>query len=464
MTRKWVDELRKAEPAAKVDFLTILARRGDQAAVPAVVEAMKHEDKAVRMAALDAAAQIGGDQALSAILMATGDADRELRRAAFRALGQRADAAMLPKLVPLLLGAESSRHRGEAQRAIVAVAERVTDRDAAAAPLLAALPTAQGPGRAALLKAISRVGGAKALEAVTAAARKAEADAIRALTEWADVSAAPELLKIIRFSSQTTHQVLALRGYVRLVGEARLADAGKVKMLQDAMAAAKRPAEKRLVLSGLAAVPSAEALKAVTPYLDDAALSGEAAIAVVRMAAASLSPEAVAALKKVAAVTKDANLRKQAQDLLASVPKPEALNVARGKPVKASVGPQGGNIPARAVDGNASDKGGSAWFGARWPSWLEVDLGKPTTIDSAHVWFYWDSRVYQYKIDVSANGKAWKTVVDASTNKTPGTERGVGHGFAPVVARYVRLHVLRNSANEAVHVVELKVYAAQGKE
>ncbi len=464
MTRRWVEQLKAAKPAAKVDFLAILARRGDQAAVPAVVEAMKHQDKAVRAAALAAAAQLGGSQALSAILKTTGDADRELRRAAFRALGQRADAAMLPRLVPLLLAAKSSRDRGEIQRAVVAIAERAEDRDAAAAPLLAALPTAQGPGRAALLKTIARVGGAKALEAVTAAARKADDDAIRALAEWTDASAAPELLKIIRFSSQTTHQVLALRGYVRLVGEAKLPDAGKVKMLQDAMAAAKRPEEKRLVLSGLAAVPSADALKAVTPYLDDAALGAEAAIAVVKMAGALSGAEIVAALKKVAAVAKDAGIRQQAQSLLASVPKPEALNVARGKPVKASVKPQGGNIPARAVDGNASDKNGSAWFGARWPSWLEVDLGKPTTIDSAHVWFYWDGRYYQYKIDVSIDGKTWKTVVDASKNKTPGTERGVGHGFAPVEARYVRLHVLKNSANEAVHVVELKVYAAQGKE
>ena len=463
MTRKWVEQLQAAEPAAKVDFLAILARRGDRAAAPAVVEAMKHQDAAVRLSALDAAARLGGDAACEALLAATGDAERDIRLAAFNALGQAAEPAMLPKLAAALLKAEGSRERTAARQAVVAVAERVKDPEQRAKSLLAALAAAQDKPRAVLLEAIASVGGKEALAAVVGAAGKGDEDAIRALSGWCDVAAAPELLKVARSSSQTTHQVLALRGYIRLVGEARLPDAQKVKMLQAAMEVARRPEEKRLVLSGLSAVPSADALKVVAPYLDDEALSGEAAIAVLKLASGALTPEGVAALKKVAAVAKDANTRQQALSLLASVPKPEALNVARGKPVKASVGPQGTNTPNKAVDGNASDKGGSAWFGARWPSWLEVDLGKPTTLDSAHVWFYWDGRVYQYKIDVSLDGKDWKTVVDASKNTTPGTERGVGHGFAPVEARYVRLHVLKNSANEAVHVVELKVYAAQEK-
>ena len=462
MTRKWVEELRKATPAAKVDFLGILARRGDRAAVPAVVEAAGHTEKAVRVAALTALAQLGGEQASDALLAATGDAEREVRQAAFRALGQGADATMLPELVKRIVEAESSRDRSEAQRAAVDVAARIKEPEQRAAAMLAALPAAKDKGRAALLKTIARVGGRKALATVARAAAKGDDDAIRALSEWADVSAAPELLKITRFSSQTTHQVLALRGYVRLVGEARLAAGEKVEMLEGAMAAAKRPEEKRLVLAGLSGVPTPEALKAVTPHLDDAGLRDEAAIAIVKMAGSLQGAEVTAALRKVVAVAKEPSVVRQAQAALASVPKPESLNVARGKPVKASVGQQGGNGPSKAVDGNASDKGGSAWFGAKWPSWLEVDLGKPTAIDSAHVWFYWDGRIYQYKLDVSTDGKTWKTVADASKNKTPGTEKGVGHGFAPVEARYVRLHVLWNSANEAVHVVELKVYAARG--
>ena len=462
MTRKWVEELRKAKPAAKVDFLAILGRRGDRAAVPAVAEAMTHQDKAVRLAAVDALAQLGGEPALRALFGATADADLEVVQAAYRALGQRADATALPRLVSQIVRSRTSRGRAMAQRAAVDIALRVKDPEQRAAAMLRALATATDKGRAALLKAIARVGGREALAIVASVAAKGDDDAIRALADWADASAAPELLKLARDAGELTHQVLALRGYVRLVGEARVAAGERVKMLQDAMGAAKRPEEKRLVLSALAAAPTAAALEAVTPYLGDAALGAEAAIAIVKMAPGLTGAEAVAALKKVAATAKDPATRAQALSLLASVPRPESLNVARGKPVKASVGQQGGNSPARAVDGNASDKGGSAWFGARWPSWLEVDLGKPTTLDSAHVWFYWDGRFYQYKIDVSTDGKAWKTVVDASKNKTPGTERGVGHGFAPVEARYVRLHVLRNSANEAVHVVELKVYAAQG--
>jgi hypothetical protein len=89
-----------------------------------------------------------------------------------------------------------------------------------------------------------------------------------------------------------------------------------------------------------------------------------------------------------------------------------------------------------------------------------VDLQKPVKIDTVHVFFYWDgSRYYQYTVDVSDDGKEWKTVADASKNTTPSGPRGVLHNFPAVEARYVRVNILKNSANEAVHLVELKVYA-----
>jgi len=538
MTARWVERLQAADPRAKADILGVLARRGDKAALPAVMAALKSGDKAVRLAAIPAAARLGGQEALSALLAALAggdadearavkdalmrlggadlmaaaaaalpnvppasrvvlietlaagrakahvdaifaaakDADPAVRLAALKALGELADETALPRLVALLLAIEDGRERGAAQRAIVAAAQRIADPEARADALLAALGSAKGAQRATLLGVLARVGGKKALQAVVADTRSGEAEvqeaAIRALADWPDAAAAPELLAISQGSQKLVHQVLALRGFVRVVGDSDLPDAQKLALFKEALAAAKRPEEKKLILAGVAGVRTLDALKAVLPYLgegelDEGPLQAEAAAAVVSIvcppddqATGLRGTEAVAALKRAIAAAKDPSVRKRAQAYLDSMPKPDELNIAQGKPVKASVPPQGNNTPDKAVDGNAADKNGSAWFGTRWPCSLEVDLQQPATIDSAHVFFYWDSRYFQYTLDTSLDGKTWKTVADQSKNTTPATAKGVMLHFAPVEARYVRLSILKNSANEAVHLVELKAYAA----
>ena len=48
--------------------------------------------------------------------------------------------------------------------------------------------------------------------------------------------------------------------------------------------------------------------------------------------------------------------------------------------------------------------------------------------------------------------------MDASKNNVAGTEKGYVHKFKPVRARYVKVNMLKNSDNPAVHIVELRVY------
>ena len=45
-------------------------------------------------------------------------------------------------------------------------------------------------------------------------------------------------------------------------------------------------------------------------------------------------------------------------------------------------------------------------------------------------------------------------------NTEPGTDKGYTHKFAPVKARYVKVNMLKNSDNPAVHLVDLRVYEA----
>ena len=406
-----------------------------------------------------------------AILAATAAPETEVRQAALKALGQAAGAQALPRLFDLLYQAPEGPEQGEAQRAVVGICRRLPDPETRAEPVLAQLAGATGTRRTLLLGALRQIGGGKALAAVTADARSTDAvvqeAGVRCLSEWGDPSAAPDLLSLARTLAAPDLQAVALRGYVRLAGVAAGRPAEEtLRMYQDALAAAKRPDEKRQVLVGLSRLRGPTALKVAAPLLDDASVAGEAAAAVVKIVLPQSDkeeplkgPEVTAAMQKAVAAAKDAGVRAQALGYLGSN-RPEDANLARGKPTTASCASQGARTAEGAVDGNAGDPN-AAWFGAKWPSWLRIDLGKPVKIDTAHVFFYWDgSRYYQYTVDVSSDDKTWKTVVDMSANTKPSTHRGVVHVFDPVEARYVRVSILKNSANEAVHLVEVKVYGA----
>ncbi|MBE3070967.1 MAG: DUF1080 domain-containing protein, partial [Planctomycetes bacterium] len=526
MSRRLVEKMKSAPPDARAAGLAVLARRGDAVARSAVLAALGDGNASVRLAAIAATSRVASPEAAKALLAAVTSADaatapaaeaalarmpgddvsaavaaalgkgspaaqaalvrvlarrgaraqldavfkaaeaedKTVRRAAIKAVGDLGDGAAVPRLVALM-----GRPAADAEAlrsAIGSIAARTGD----AGPVLAALQGAPAAVRPLLLGPLVQAGGEKALAAVVAETKSADAAtkdaAIRALADWRDVAAAGALLDIARTAEKPAHQVIALRGYVRLAGiENNRPAAATVKMFTDGLAAAKRPDEQRLALSGLATVRDPAALEAVAAYLDDAALGAEAALAAVRIVLPQkegdtpLAGDAVlAVMRKVALAAKDAKVRDQAKAYVASAPRPASANLALGKPVAISAEAQGDQKPELAVDGNWIEPYSSYW-GDRWPSWIQVDLGKPTKIDTVRIYFWCDSRYYEYTVEISTDGKAWKTVADESKNTKPAVATGATHTFEPAEARYVRVQILKNSANEAVHVVELQVFA-----
>ena len=90
-----------------------------------------------------------------------------------------------------------------------------------------------------------------------------------------------------------------------------------------------------------------------------------------------------------------------------------------------------------------------------------MDLEKEYNLGSVRIFPYWDgNRYYQYTVEVSTDGTNWKQVVDASKNTTPETDQGRMYQFAPTKGRYIRVNVLKNSDNQAVHLVEVRAYEA----
>ncbi len=140
---------------------------------------------------------------------------------------------------------------------------------------------------------------------------------------------------------------------------------------------------------------------------------------------------------------------------------PRTPNLATGKKVTVSGGTQGPQVPELAVDDNLELS--SSWWAGPAPQWLQVDLGKTFRVDRIEVFPYWDgSRYYEYTVEVSTDGQSWFVVADNSANRTPAKPQGDEIRFAARTVRFVKVNLLHNSANEAVHLVELRVWETKG--
>lgn len=131
-----------------------------------------------------------------------------------------------------------------------------------------------------------------------------------------------------------------------------------------------------------------------------------------------------------------------------------------GKPVTASKGVGTSHGPENAANG-LIDIDRFWGCGGPAPQWWRVDLGKAFRLGEVHVFPYWDGRrYYQYTVEVSTDAKKWTEVVDGRKNTAPATPQGHRHTLKPIPGRYVRVTMLKNSANPGLHLVEVRAFAA----
>jgi len=198
--------------------------------------------------------------------------------------------------------------------------------------LSGAMAQAPVPAKQALLRILRSAGGPKALAAVRAAMSDANAEikdtATRVLCDWTTAEAADEQLALAKTSSNKTYQVLALRGYIRAIGDANLDAAKRQAMCKQATALIQGDAEKRLLLSALSNAGDADSLAMVMSHLDNAAIKDEACLAAVAISErlVASNPAVVAeAMKKVVKATQNDGILKRARRALGQTrPKPAA--------------------------------------------------------------------------------------------------------------------------------------------
>lgn len=203
-------------------------------------------------------------EATPALVKQLASADANIRTAALVALGATVSGKDLPVLVTQTIHPQHATDAVAALKALKAASVRMPDREACAAELAAALDRADSQTKPRLLEILGAVGGPKAL-ATIAAAMKGGDDAVqdvgsRILGGWMTADAAPVLLEQARAASDSKYQVRALRSFIRIARQFTLPIEERAAMCQQALEAARRPEEQKLVLAVLERYASPQTL------------------------------------------------------------------------------------------------------------------------------------------------------------------------------------------------------------
>jgi len=265
--------------AARDALYTMRAPGVDAAITEALAAAERIEQAPLRAELVRAIGERNIKSAVAPLLEAAADANGRVRTEAWKVLRHLAGPDQLGTMLDLLMGVESSTERTQAERAVSAVCGRL-DPVQAVDRLVARLDGAPAAGRASLVTLLGQFGGSKAFGAVRAALDDPEAAvvdaAVRSLSEFPDALPTQTLFDLAHNAEGPVHRILALRGYIRMIGLTQAATGELVKMCQTAMALADRVPEKRLVLAAAARIPDAAAREFVANYTDDPQVRAEA--------------------------------------------------------------------------------------------------------------------------------------------------------------------------------------------
>ncbi|HNT37305.1 MAG TPA: HEAT repeat domain-containing protein, partial [bacterium] len=226
ITRGLMEFYQTAFPDLQAELIRLLARRGDNKALPLLFAGLDSSEKVVRLAAIESVSTLAGSASLNALLdvfsnedkeeveaakaaltmmpgtqatadiaagvtdphpairlgsieilvargakdqiqklcLAGRDDDEDIRLAALKGLGALGDETVAADLVALLLEASSVKERKEAEKALNLVLERSKDRSSAERPIVEGIESGVSSEiRSALLTALKYVGTPKAL-------------------------------------------------------------------------------------------------------------------------------------------------------------------------------------------------------------------------------------------------------------------------------------------------------------
>lgn len=273
----------KTAARAARESLTRLTGEGVNAAIS---EGLASGNSATRVQLLGALADRLAEEQGPAVLKLAAADDENLRQEAFKTLAKIGRAGDMPGLIGLLVKEKSEDVRGQAERAVVAIARRTDDAAPATAAALEAFPGTWDdvPARAALVRVLGKLGDKRALDALVADLDSPNPDlqeaAVRALMEWPTPAPLDDLARTVEAGANELVKRLALRGYLRLAGLATDRPVEKrVALFEKGLKMATGADEKVMALAGLAECPSSHALAVIKSCADDPQVADEVKLA-----------------------------------------------------------------------------------------------------------------------------------------------------------------------------------------
>ena len=230
----------------------------------------------------------------------------------------------VPILVDLLLKARTETERKELEKTIVSAALKISG-DSKSDAVIDVLPSVKKTEtRASLLMVLGKLGEKKSLPVLKSALMDTNKDlqlaAIIALSDWPNDEPKEDLYKIVTSATDDKQRVLALRGYIHLIGLENDRPTSETNLLYEkAMNVAINDTDKKMVLTGLAGVKTLDALNMAAEYLDNELLQAEAEAAVIEISGNindSYPEQCKTLLLSVIEKTKFDPLRQKAQQVL----------------------------------------------------------------------------------------------------------------------------------------------------
>jgi HEAT repeat protein len=283
------------------------------------------ESGAIQVELIDALADRRAVEGTPVLLQTAGGSDASVRMASYRALRELAGASEIEPLVAMLLHAKHAEQE-QLENTIVGVARRTKVITESSKQVLAGLESVgDSQLKCTMIRILGQLGDASALPALRAALNDADPQiryaAIQSLSAWPTPAPQADLLKIAQSSTLRTHKVLALRGFIDLIGLSSESDANKLNAYQQAMNLADQPAEKKRTLAKLSQLLTPESLDWAVSYLTNPDLKQEAAqavIAISRSAHLRGKDKTIVSLRAVLNADVVTDLKQQAQQILDS--------------------------------------------------------------------------------------------------------------------------------------------------
>lgn len=224
---------------------------------------------------------------------AAGGGDIGVRVAALKALRVVGGAEEYPAVVNVFVTENDEQVVNNARAALVTIARRMNDDEAAAKPLADAMSSADDAKKADLLAALGSFDGDTAgLAMITAYGSNSPSvqdAAVRAMSGSNNTHVIDTLRKVAA-SGNDKHRALALRGAVKLIPRSSIKPEAKIDILAQMLKDTDDVNEKKMIVSSLAQVPHQKSLGLAKSLAQDESLKNEAEQAARQIEAALSQP------------------------------------------------------------------------------------------------------------------------------------------------------------------------------